>query len=163
MSVRVVYRNSLIYYALMPGLWISAALIHLGFGSVYVVYIIVKMSVIIGAHSSVPWDAPLLRNRYTRPLMWVVARVISTPATHAAHHGRHQTDGVTHYKGNFGNLLFVWDILFRTAKITNTRPHEFGLEDVEPATWADELLWPGLSSVANDGERAQAPSPRVDG
>ena len=142
MSVRIVYRNSLVYYALMPGLWLSAALMHLGFGPVYVFYIVAKMTVIIGAHSSVPWDAPLLRWRWSRPLMWVVARVISTPATHAAHHGQYVADGVTHYKGNFGNFLFLWDVLFKTAKITNRRPPSYGLEDVEPADWFQELIWP---------------------
>ncbi|MGB1701235.1 MAG: sterol desaturase family protein, partial [Nannocystaceae bacterium] len=37
LSVRVTYRNNLIYYALMPGLWMSSVLIHLGFGPVYAV------------------------------------------------------------------------------------------------------------------------------
>ena len=41
--------------------------------------------------------------------MWVVERVISTPATHAAHHGFSESDGVTHYHGNFGNFLFLWE------------------------------------------------------
>ncbi|MES2188952.1 MAG: sterol desaturase family protein, partial [Pseudomonadota bacterium] len=46
MSVRIVYRNNAFYYALMPGLWLSGALIYLGFGWVYVVYSIVKLTVI---------------------------------------------------------------------------------------------------------------------
>lgn len=51
MSVRVVYRNNAFYYALMPGLWLSGVLLFLGFGWVYVAYTIVKLTVIIGAHS----------------------------------------------------------------------------------------------------------------
>jgi sterol desaturase/sphingolipid hydroxylase (fatty acid hydroxylase superfamily) len=43
---------------------------------------------------------------------------VSTPATHWGHHALTNSDGIGHYKGNFGNLLFVWDILFGTAKIT---------------------------------------------
>ena len=31
-SVRLVYRNNIIYYALMPGLWLSGALIYMGLG-----------------------------------------------------------------------------------------------------------------------------------
>ncbi len=143
LSVRVVYRNSLLYYALMPGLWISAVLMHLGFGGVYAVYIVAKMTVIISAHSSVRWDQPLLKQRYLRPIMWVVLRVISTPTTHAAHHGKHAADGVTHYKGNYGNFLFFWDVLFRTAKISDEVPDEYGLEACEPASWFEELIWPG--------------------
>lgn len=139
LSIRVVYRNHLVYYLLMPGIWLSAILVYWGFGAVYGVYVVLKMSVIIGAHSSVPWDAPLY-DRFPR-LMWVVERVISTPATHSAHHGLSADDGITHYKGNFGNLLFLWDVLFGTAHITRKRPTEFGIEHLEPVRLIDELVW----------------------
>lgn len=142
MSVRIVYRNNPIYYLLMPGLWISGVLIHLGGLQVYVVYATAKMTIIIGAHSSVPWDAWLLTQRWASPLMWVIERVFSTPATHAAHHGKHADDGVTHYKGNYGNFLFLWDVLFGTAYITRRRPDEFGIENLPPVTVFDELGWP---------------------
>ncbi|KIG18849.1 Sterol desaturase family protein [Enhygromyxa salina] len=142
LSIRVVYRNNLLYYAMMPGLWLSGVLLHLGFAPVYYVYYIAKMAVIISAHSSVGWDTKLVKIRWLAPLMWVVARTISTPCTHAAHHGKHAADGVTHYHGNYGNFLLVWDVVFGTAKINTERPREFGLEQVEPATWVQELLWP---------------------
>jgi sterol desaturase/sphingolipid hydroxylase (fatty acid hydroxylase superfamily) len=142
LSVRVVYRNSLIYYALMPGLWISGVLLHLGFAPAYYLYFIAKMAVVIGAHSSVAWDARLLKVPWLRPIMWLVVRTISTPSTHAAHHGKHAADGITHYKGNYGNFLFLWDVLFGTAKISAERPPAYGLEGVEPASWQRELLWP---------------------
>ncbi|MEO1230388.1 MAG: sterol desaturase family protein [Myxococcota bacterium] len=142
MSVRIVYRNNLVYYLFMPGLWLSGVLVYWGFGAVYPVYLAAKMTVIIGAHSSVPWDAPLYRWRLTRPLMWVVERVISTPATHAAHHGLHAGDGVTHYKGNYGNFLFLWDVLFGTARITRRRPVEFGIENLPPMGLVEEFVWP---------------------
>ena len=29
-----------------------------------------------------------------------------------------QDDGIGHYTGNYGNLLFIWDIIFGTARIT---------------------------------------------
>jgi sterol desaturase/sphingolipid hydroxylase (fatty acid hydroxylase superfamily) len=136
LSVRTVYRNNLFYYAMMPSLWFSGALIWLGLGPVYVVYVIIKMAVIIGAHSDVRWDAPLYR------VMWLVERTISTPATHSAHHGQHAADGVTNYKGNFGNLLFFWDVLFGTAKITRRYPDAIGIENLAPISAGAQLLWP---------------------
>ncbi len=142
LSVRVTYRNNLVYYALMPGLWCSSALIHLGFGPVYVVYASIKLSIIIGAHSSVPWDAWMLERRWAHPILWILERTVSTPTTHAAHHGRHATDSATHYRGNYGNLLFVWDMIFGTAKIARRRPSAFGLEDVAPASALEEFVWP---------------------
>jgi len=142
LSVRVVYRNNLFYYAMMPGIWLSGFLIYMGLGWAYAIYIVIKMAVIIGAHSDVRWDGPLYKIKWLSPLMWVVERTISTPSTHSAHHGRHKDDGVTHYKGNFGNLLFFWDVLFGTAKITRQLPKEFGVENLEPVTLGEQLAWP---------------------
>ncbi|MCF4164499.1 sterol desaturase family protein [Zavarzinia compransoris] len=142
MSVRIVYRNNFFYYLLMPSLWLSGALIFLGLGHVYAIYVVVKMAVIIGAHSDLRWDAPLYRIKWLSPVMWVVERTISTPATHAAHHGKHASDGVTNYKGNFGNLLFFWDVLFGTAKITRRYPEQFGVENLPPTTVSEQMLWP---------------------
>lgn len=142
MSVRLVYRNNMFYYLTMPSIWFSGILIYLGLGWVYVGYIIVKMAVIIGAHSDVAWDAPLYKVKWLAPVMWVVERTISTPSTHHAHHGRHKSDGVTNYKGNFGNLLFLWDVLFGTAKITRRYPDNYGVENLAPATLGQQLAWP---------------------
>ncbi|GJL95994.1 MAG: hypothetical protein DHS20C05_23990 [Hyphococcus sp.] len=142
LSIRVVYRNNIFYYLMMPGLWFSGALIYLGLGWVYAGYIVVKMAVIYGAHSDVRWDEPLYKIKWLSPVMWVVERTISTPATHSAHHGKHANDGVTNYKGNFGNLLFFWDVLFGTAKITRHYPEKIGVENLPATTAGEQLLWP---------------------
>lgn len=150
MSVRVVYRNNFFYYLFMPGLWISGVLLYLGFGWVYVAYASVKLAVIIGAHSSVRWDQGLYRHRALRPLAWLLERTISTPATHFAHHALSQDDGVGHYTGNYGNLLFLWDVLFGTARITRRYPPAFGLDDDRthgPESWATQFLFPLLRST----------------
>ncbi|WFL78851.1 sterol desaturase family protein [Altererythrobacter arenosus] len=142
MSVRLVYRNNVIYYAMMPGIWLSGALIYMGLGWVYAGYLVVKMAVIIGAHSDVAWDKPLYRIKWLSPVMWLVERTISTPSTHHGHHGRHADDPAVNYKGNYGNLLFFWDVLFGTAKITRSYPHSYGVENLAPATLGQQLLWP---------------------
>ena len=161
MSVRLVYRNNIFYYLTMPGIWLSGVLIYLGLGWVYAGYIVVKLAVIIGAHSDVAWDRPLYRIGWLSPAMWLVERTISTPATHHAHHGRHADDGVTHYKGNFGNLLFFWDVLFGTARITRRYPELFGVENLPETSLAEQLAWPifttGGSTVAQpEPDRAMA-------
>jgi sterol desaturase/sphingolipid hydroxylase (fatty acid hydroxylase superfamily) len=149
MSVRVVYRNNALYYMFMPGLWLSGALVYLGFGWVYVGYIFVKLTVIIGAHCSWRWDEALYRVPALRPLMWVLERTISTPATHYAHHALSEADGVGHYSGNFGNLLFLWDVLFGTARITRRYPPAYGLADDRrfgTEKWYVQLFYPFLRS-----------------
>jgi len=142
LSIRIVYRNNVFYYFLMPSLWFSGALIYLGLGYMYAIFIVIKMFVITGAHSDVRWDAPLYKIKWLSPIMWVVERTISTPATHSAHHGKHASDGITNYKGNFGNLLFFWDVLFGTAKITRKYPSEFGVENLPETTVGEQLFWP---------------------
>ena len=149
MSIRITYRNNFFYYLMMPGLWIGGAMLYLGFGAVYAAYIVVKLIVILGAHCAWRWDEPLYRIRALRPLMWLVERTISTPATHWAHHALTNDDGIGHYKGNFGNLLFVWDMLFGTAHITRRFPAKVGLQDdlvYGQERWYHQMFYPLLQS-----------------
>ncbi len=144
MSARIIYRNNFFYYLAMPGLWISGVLIYLGFAKVYLVYIVIKLAVITGAHSAVKWDAPLYRIKALAPLMWLVQRTVSTPSTHYAHHAMYN-DGIGYYTGNFGNLLFFWDVLFGTAHITQQYPVMIGLRDDElfgKERWWVEMFYP---------------------
>jgi sterol desaturase/sphingolipid hydroxylase (fatty acid hydroxylase superfamily) len=81
--------------------------------------------------------------------MWVLERTISTPATHWAHHAITQNDGVGHYKGNFGNLLFIWDIIFGSAYITRKYPKQVGLKDDQlfgQEHWYHQMFFPLLQS-----------------
>ena len=149
MSIRMTYRNNFFYYLMMPGLWIAGVLIYLGFAKIYAAYIVIKILVILGAHSAWRWDEPLYRIRALHRLMWVVERTISTPATHSAHHALTNADGIGHYKGNFGNLLFIWDMLFGTAHITRRYPENVGLQDdlvYGQERWYHEFLYPILQS-----------------
>lgn len=161
MSVRLVYRNNIFYYWMMPGIWGSAVLIYLGLGWVYAVYLVVKLTVITGAHCAVPWDQKLYGVTWLRPVMWVLERLISTPSTHSMHHGKHLSDGVTHYKGNYGNLLFFWDVLFGSARISRTRPQRFGVEGLADTSAAEQLFWPLVrTSDAIATQVAQAAVPQ---
>jgi sterol desaturase/sphingolipid hydroxylase (fatty acid hydroxylase superfamily) len=149
MSIRVTYRNNFFYYLMMPGLWLAGVLLYLGFGMVYGVYIVVKITVILGAHCAWRWDEPLYKIPALRPVMWIVERTISTPATHWAHHAITNADGIGHYKGNFGNLLFFWDVLFGTAYITRKYPQSVGLKDDRlfgQERWYHQMFYPFLQS-----------------
>ncbi len=54
---------------------------------------------------------------------------------------------MTNYKGNYGNLLFFWDVLFGTAKITRQYPEEIGVENLPDTSIAEQLLWPIISTT----------------
>lgn len=146
MGVLVTYRNAVLYYALMPGIWLSAMLVYLGMGHAYLFYLPVKLTVILLAHSETKWDRVLYRYRVLHQLAWVVERIISTPSTHFAHHGLTADDGISHPNGNYGNLLFLWDVLFGTAKITRKYPERFGAWNQVKEPWYVQLMFPIIRS-----------------
>jgi len=146
MGVLVTYRNAVLYYAFMPGIWFSALLIYLGMIEVYLFYLPIKMTVILLAHSEVRWDRFLYKYKILHPIAWVVERTISTPCTHYAHHGLTSEDGVSNPNGNYGNLLFFWDVLFGTAKITRKYPKRFGAWNKMKEPWYVQLLFPIIKS-----------------
>ena len=146
MGVLVTYRNAVLYYAFMPGIWFSAVLIYLGMGYVYLFYLPIKLIVILLAHSETKWDRFLYRYKILRPLAWVIERTISTPSTHFAHHGLTSEDGVSNPNGNYGNLLFIWDVIFGTSKITRKYPTKFGAWNQIKEPWHVQLLFPLITS-----------------
>lgn len=152
MGVLVTYRNALLYYAFMPGIWLSAVLIFLGMGYVYLFYLPVKLTVILLAHSETKWDRFLYKYKALSPLAWVIERIISTPSTHFAHHGLTAEDGVSHPNGNYGNLLFIWDVIFGTAKITRQYPTKFGAWNKIKEPWYVQLMFPILRSNKPESE-----------
>ena len=146
MGVLVTYRNAVLYYAFMPGIWFSALLIYLGMIEVYLYYLPIKMAVILLAHSEIRWDRFLYKYKILHPLAWIVERTISTPCTHYAHHGLTSEDGVSNPNGNYGNLLFFWDVLFGTSKITRKYPKRFGAWNKMKEPWYVQLLFPIIRS-----------------
>jgi len=84
MSIRITYRNNFFYYLMMPGLWISGVLIYLGFGTVYLVYIVVKLAVILGAGGSARSAAYALMKRGLRVAL--VNRIDHEDKRHALRH-----------------------------------------------------------------------------
>lgn len=152
MGVLVTYRNAVLYYALMPGIWFSALLVYLGMGTVYLIYLPIKLIVILLAHSETRWDRFLYKYKILNPLAWVIERTISTPSTHFAHHGLTAEDGISHPNGNYGNLLFLWDVLFGTAKITRQYPTKFGAWNQIKEPWYVQLLFPFIRSKNPNSE-----------
>ena len=150
MSIRITFRNNFFYYLMMPGLWIAGVLLYLGFGGmVYALYIVAKLAIIFGTHCAWRWDEPLYRIKALSPVMWVVERTFSTPATHWAHHAITNDDGIGHYKGNFGNMLFIWDMIFGSAHITRKFPAKVGLIDDKlfgQERWYHQMFYPVLQS-----------------
>ena len=172
MGIRMSSRNSFVYQILFPNHFTAAILVYLGFGETYVTYQIFKNIVTSSAHSELRWDAFLYRYKWLSPVAWVIERTISTPATHFSHHALNEGDGVGHYSGNFGNLLFFWDVLYGTALISRKYPAAFGVPG-DPRVggrepWYVQIFYPlfqprgdvWVKPVAESALQSQRPEPR---
>jgi len=59
----------------------------------------------------------------------------------------------TDYKGNYGNILFIWDMIFATGHITRKYPDSYGIENLQESSWQQELFWPLVSSTTNSVDK----------
>jgi len=155
MGMSMAGRQNIIYTVFFSQIYLTAALTYLGLGESALLVTGVKSLITLAAHSSIPWDKPFYRYRVLHPLAWVLERLISTPATHHAHHADTDGDGVGHYKGNFGNMFFLWDVLFGTGIITRRYPASFGIRHYMAEEWYAQFLWPIFKSRRAGSELAQ--------
>lgn len=154
MGMAMASRQNVIYTIFFSQIYLTAALTYLGLGEAALLVTGVKSIITLAAHSSIAWDKPFYRNRWLHPVAWVLERTISTPATHHAHHADSDDDGVGHYKGNFGNMFFLWDVIFGTGIITRQYPSGYGIKHYKQEEWYAQFLWPLLKSGKEGSELA---------
>jgi len=154
MGVLVSYRNAIMYYILMPNIWWLAMVTYFGLYQQMILAIILKQIIVTGAHSEARWDSFLYKYKSLHPIAWVIERVISTPATHFAHHGKTSDDGISNPDGNFSNMFFLWDVIFGTARITRKYPTEYGIPNDPDDDWKSHLYYPFIKSNKTDSEIA---------
>jgi|GEM_PF-46790 len=152
MGMAMASRQNVIYTIFFSQIYLTAALIYLGLGESALLVTGIKSLITTAAHSSIAWDKPLYRRRWLNPLAWVLERTISTPATHHAHHADSDDDGVGHYKGNFGNMFFLWDVIFGTGLITRQYPSGYGIKHYQQEEWYAQFVWPLVKSKKKGSE-----------
>jgi len=160
MGMAMASRQNVIYTIFFSQIYLTAALTYLGLGESALLVTAIKSLITTAAHSSIAWDKPLYRRRWLNPLAWVLERTISTPATHHAHHADRDDDGVGHYKGNFGNMFFLWDVIFGTGHITRQFPAGYGIKHYQQEEWYAQFLWPLVKSKKK-GSELSAGGPEV--
>lgn len=163
MGMAMASRQNLIYTVLFSQLYLTAALVYLGLGRAAAIVLVIKSVITTLAHSSIPWDKPFYKYKTLHPAAWILERLISTPATHHAHHADTADDGVGYYKGNFGNMFFLWDVIFGTAHISRRYPKTYGISHYERDPWYAQFLWPVFkSNVAGSELASNGPMVRSD-
>jgi sterol desaturase/sphingolipid hydroxylase (fatty acid hydroxylase superfamily) len=133
------------------GASISDVLVELGQPAAYVAGIAVRTVISLVVHCELRWDLLLQQNRFTRPVMWVLERIVTLPDTHHAHHGVGRYGNAMK---NYGAALSFFDLLHGTLVIPHARQEGFGLPEgalVEP--WAEQLFWPFVRSKAKATDR----------
>jgi sterol desaturase/sphingolipid hydroxylase (fatty acid hydroxylase superfamily) len=146
MGMSMASRQNFIYTLLFSQIYLTVTLVYLGLGLPAVFVTVIKSLITLTAHSSLAWDKPFYKYKVLHPIAWVLERTISTPATHHAHHADTSGDGVGYYKGNFGNMFFIWDIIFGTGIITRKFPKSYGVKSYKAEEWQAQLLWPIFKS-----------------
>jgi sterol desaturase/sphingolipid hydroxylase (fatty acid hydroxylase superfamily) len=154
MGMAMAGRQNIIYSIFFSQTYLTVGLTYLGLGYATLFVKVIKSLITTGAHSSIPWDKPLYTIKWLNPIGWVLERLISTPATHYAHHADTTDDGIGHYKGNFGNMFFIWDIIFGTGIITRKYPTSFGIKHYKEEEWYAQFLWPIFKSKKEGSELA---------
>lgn len=160
MGMSMASRQNLLYTIFFSQIYLTAALTYLGLGYAALFVTGIKSLITMGAHSSIKWDKPFYTNKYLKPIGWVMERLISTPATHHAHHADTTDDGVGYYKGNFGNMFFIWDVIFKTGIITRQYPSGYGTKNYKKEEWYAQFLWPIFKSK-KEGSELSASGPMV--
>jgi len=147
-------RQNFIYTVFFSQIYLTATLVYLGLGFPALFVTVIKSFITLSAHSSIPWDKPFYKYKALHPIAWVLERLISTPATHHAHHADTAGDGIGNYKGNFGNMFFLWDVIFKTGIITRKYPQSFGIKFYKQEEWYAQFLWPIFKSKKPGSELA---------
>lgn len=154
MGMAMAGRQNLLYTIFFSQIYLTTGLVYLGLGYAAIFVTAIKSIITLAAHSSIPWDKPFYKYKILHPFAWVLERVISTPATHHAHHADTHGDGVGYYKGNFGNMFFIWDIIFGTGIITRKYPASYGIQHYKQEEWYAQFLWPIFKSKKEGSELA---------
>ncbi|GAA3991001.1 sterol desaturase family protein [Mucilaginibacter dorajii] len=163
MGMAMASRQNIIYTFLFSQIYLTVILVYLGLGYPALFVRALKTLIVTFAHSSIKWDKPFYKYKILHPVAWVLERLISTPATHHAHHSSSTDDGVGYYKGNFGNMFFLWDVIFGTAHISRRYPKAYGISHYEGDEWYAQLLWPILKSKKEGSELSRrGPAVRED-
>jgi len=131
MGMAMAGRQNVIYTIFFSQIYLTTTLVYLGLGYPALFVTVIKSIITTFAHSSLKWDKPFYEKRWLHPVAWVLERTISTPATHHAHHADTHGDGIGYYKGNFGNMFFLWDVIFKTSLITRQYPASYGIKNYQ--------------------------------
>jgi len=138
----VAFRENCLWWVVQPGFWWQGLMIYLG-----LLEEVLLVTTIIGVHNiflhnSSTKDRVLYTNRFTRGPMKMFEYLVNTPGLHRAHHGLGKNSVPF---GNYGQTLFIWDVIFGTAVFNKGLiPEYYAVSNPEimKQPWYYHLWWP---------------------
>ncbi len=125
LNTGVLYRYNVFWVMMIPHTWIGAFAIYFGLGWAFVAAVLLTYIVNVLTHTNFRWDLWLREKMpWSEPAWKVIERLITLPDTHHAHHAYGKE---AHPNGNYAISIFLFDIIFGTAKISNCRQSKYGL------------------------------------
>jgi sterol desaturase/sphingolipid hydroxylase (fatty acid hydroxylase superfamily) len=143
LNTGVLYRYNVFWVMMLPHTWTGAVAVYFGLGGPFLAAILTTFFVNLATHTSYRWDLYLrAKMPWSEPAWKVLERVVTLPDAHHAHHAYGRE---AHPNGNYAISIFLFDVLFGTARTPNCRQTQFGLPISPRLHWAEELLWPVVS------------------
>jgi len=148
--ISVGFRENWLWLTFMPGLWWTSSMVYFGLGLEFIVG-----ATIVGAHNvwlpnGLDFDRKLYKKPIIGPLYSALEHIFQSPSQHRGHHGIGK-GGVP--LGNYGQLLFIWDIMFGTATfLKDQRPERYGITNDPKDQWQAQLWWPFIKSKSKGSE-----------
>jgi len=123
MGMAMASRQNIHLYYFLSQMYLTAALTYLGLGYAALFVTGVKSLITLAAHfEQFPGTSLFINIKILHPVAWVLERLISTPARIMLIMPIRRMTGVGNYKGNFGNMFFIWDVIFGTALLPQALP-----------------------------------------
>lgn len=140
MNVGVAFRYNIFWVLLLPQAWLSAFALYVGQGEALMAALLITFFVNVLTHASFRWDLALRRRfPWSEGFWFVLEHLVTLPDTHHAHHAYGKS---AHPNGNYAVTVFLFDVLFGTAKFPRQEQATFGLPISSRLHWAEELFWP---------------------
>lgn len=142
-NTNVAFKTNTFWILMLPELYFSAACLWLGIVWPLVVAHTFKGALEFFYHFNKRPDLILHKNKYLKPLGWLLERLIVLQDTHHAHHGCGKNSKPL---GNYSGTLMIWDIVFGTAYFPHAEQEKIGIIDYEDHPWQHQLYWPLVNS-----------------
>ena len=81
--------------------------------------------------------------------MRLLSKFITLPDAHHAHHGMGQYE---HGNGNYAPMIFLYDVIFGSARVPVQRQERFGVPEGPNLHWAKQL-WSPLPGVSRSAAK----------